>query len=137
MARSKWKGFWLNSKHFKHKIENKVIHVSNNFYENADKIIFLKNINYLNQENEFLKSFKYSLKFKWLIRRTRFIYKIYNRSLPITSLYQNFRFLVHKGNSFRKLIFSQLMVGHKFGEFAFTRKPFYYPIKDKKKNNRR
>jgi len=44
--------------------------------------------------------------------------------------------IVHKGNIFKKLNVTKYCIGFKLGEFSFTRKPFYYPIKDKKKVKR-
>jgi len=44
--------------------------------------------------------------------------------------------IVHKGNIFKKLHATKYSIGYKLGEFSFTRKPFYYPIKEKKKTKR-
>ena len=41
---------------------------------------------------------------------------------------------VHKGNMFVKILINKYQIGHKFGEFAFTRKPFSFTKKKKKKN---
>lgn len=46
----------------------------------------------------------------------------------------NYTFLVHNGNSYRKLVIHSKMVGHKLGEFAPTRKK---PILKKKKKKKR
>lgn len=40
---------------------------------------------------------------------------------------------IYKGNFTRKLKFRTLMTGYKLGEFAFTKKPFFYPTRRKKK----
>lgn len=41
---------------------------------------------------------------------------------------------VYKGNKFTRVKYNKLTVFHRCGEFAFTKKPFYYPnIKKKKK----
>jgi len=40
---------------------------------------------------------------------------------------------IHKGAGFKKIILNHRMVGHKFGVFIITRKPFFFPIKVKKK----
>jgi len=44
---------------------------------------------------------------------------------------------VHKGNSSKKLTINRNVVGYKFGEFSFTKKPFYYPKKDPKKKKKK
>jgi ribosomal protein S19 len=38
---------------------------------------------------------------------------------------------VHKGSNFRKLSVDNLVSGYKFGEFGFTRKLYFYPLKKK------
>ena len=42
---------------------------------------------------------------------------------------------VHKGKRGRTLIVNFAMVGRKFGEFSFTRKPYHFPAKRSKKKN--
>lgn len=110
---------------------------SDNFYENKDIILKLKKNYSSDHKKSFIQNFHDSERIDWLDKKTNCIYKIYNRSLPISSIYSQFRFLVHKGNAFRKLRFKHFLIGYKFGEFAFTRKPFYFPIKTKKKDKRR
>jgi len=70
-----------------------------------------------------------------LRKKNNFRYKIFNRSLTINSLYKNFFFYIHKGNAFRELKYKKPLCTYKFGEFSFTRKPFHFPIRDKKKKN--
>ena len=45
-------------------------------------------------------------------------------------------FLIHNGKLFISRQVTQSMVGCKFGEFSFTRKPFHFPLKkmNKRKN---
>lgn len=43
---------------------------------------------------------------------------------------------LHKGHQFKKLTITSDMVGHRFGLFIVTRKPFYFPIKVKKKKKK-
>ena len=57
-----------------------------------------------------------------------------NRFLVIPSNLTGFVMYVHKGNKYKRLRLTHLLVGYKLGEFSFTRKPFKYPIKKKKKN---
>lgn len=43
---------------------------------------------------------------------------------------------IHKGRRFRKILIDNFIIGKKFGEFSYTRKPFYFPAKrSKKKKN--
>lgn len=58
--------------------------------------------------------------------------KVYDRSSSIPSLFKLNTFRVHKGSSYRNLLITKLSVGMKFGEFAFTRKPFHFPLRKKK-----
>lgn len=63
----------------------------------------------------------------------KFNYKsIYDRSSHIPSIFKNSIFKVYKGSGFRNLLINKLNVGMKFGEFAFTRKPFHFPLRKKK-----
>ena len=63
----------------------------------------------------------------------RFNYKyIYDRSSSIPSCFKGSIFKINKGMSYRNLIINRFVVGMKFGEFAFTRKPFHFPLKKKK-----
>lgn len=40
---------------------------------------------------------------------------------------------IYKGNIFKKIFVTKQLIGYKFGEFSFSRKPFFYPKKDVKK----
>lgn len=57
--------------------------------------------------------------------------KIYKKNLYINLNHLNQKFLIYNGQSFYKLIVTKDMIGHRFGEFIFTRKFFKF----KKKNN--
>ena len=60
----------------------------------------------------------------------------YDRSSTIPDCFFSYQFKVHKGRRFRKLLINYYIVGKKFGEFSFTRKPFHHPVKrSKKKKN--
>jgi len=50
--------------------------------------------------------------------------KIWSRSSTITPEMLGFNFDVHNGKNFVRVFVSEEMVGHKFGEFAPTRKFF-------------
>ena len=58
---------------------------------------------------------------------------ILNRSLPIIKEYTGLTFFIYNGKSFIETVISFDMIGHKFGEFAGTRKLHKYVKKKKKK----
>lgn len=53
----------------------------------------------------------------------------YERSSSIPECFQFRLIKIHKGKFCRNLRIHIFNVGYKFGEFAFTRKPFYFPLK--------
>ena len=55
------------------------------------------------------------------------------RKITITTLFRHQYLKVHKGNSSMFLKITKFHCGYKFGEFAYTRKPFHYPNKKKRK----
>lgn len=55
------------------------------------------------------------------------------RSSSIPNCFTSLRINVYKGNIFKKIFITRQLVGYKFGEFLFSRKPFFYPKKDVKK----
>jgi ribosomal protein S19 len=44
--------------------------------------------------------------------------------------------LLHKGHLFKQLYINLAMIGFRYGNFAITRKPFYFPIKVQKKKRK-
>lgn len=48
-------------------------------------------------------------------------YKIFLRNNNILPCYVQNKFLIHNGKSFVNLVVTDGMIGHKFGEFSFTR----------------
>ena len=56
---------------------------------------------------------------------------IFNKSFYIPSIFQGEYFKIYKGNVFRRIKISSMMVGVPFGVFIHTRKPFKYVIKNK------
>lgn len=56
--------------------------------------------------------------------------KIFSRSSTILESFVGYDVQIHNGKSFKKIRVNLNMVGHKFGEFAWTRK---YPEHKKKK----
>lgn len=61
---------------------------------------------------------------------------LFNKSLVIPFFNNNIYYKVHKGNNFKFFQVNRLLTGYKFGNFCFTRKPFYFPKKKKKSGKR-
>ena len=68
-------------------------------------------------------------KFSNLKGRNKIIFSKYD--LIINSFY-NIHFLIYKGCFYRKLLINKFIIGYRFGEFSYTRKPFRYMLKSKK-----
>ena len=58
---------------------------------------------------------------------------VFNRAACVHKALINYKLLIHKGSWFRNLIRKFYFFKKKFGEFAYTRKPFFFPRKKKKK----
>jgi ribosomal protein S19 len=58
---------------------------------------------------------------------------IFSRSSVISEPIINSELFFYKGNTTKTLQVNKFMSLYKFGEFLFTRKPFYFPIKELKK----
>ena len=58
--------------------------------------------------------------------------KTMSRSSTILKDFIGLTFLVHNGKQYQQVIVNSKMVGHKFGEFAFTRQRYFFK-KGKKK----
>lgn len=67
---------------------------------------------------------------KKIIRK--FYKNIYERSSYIPRCFKFLYMRVHKGSNFRKFWSMPYLEGYKFGELAFTRKPYHFPLKKKK-----
>ena len=59
----------------------------------------------------------------------RFRIKTMSRSSQITKDFIDISFMVHDGRDFRPIIVTDDMVGHKFGEFVYTRQRYSYKKK--------
>ena len=59
----------------------------------------------------------------------RFRIKTMSRASQITKDFVNLSFMVHDGREFRPIIVTEDMVGHKFGEFVYTRQRYSYKKK--------
>lgn len=58
----------------------------------------------------------------------------FDRSSCVPKCFINRFFRIHKGKKGRSISIGLLMVGYKFGEFSFSRKPYHYPSKKSKKS---
>ena len=56
-----------------------------------------------------------------------------SRKFEIVPSFLGLTFSVHNGKSYIKVIVTENMIGHKFGEFSFTRVNFTFKSKNKKK----
>lgn len=76
----------------------------------------------------------FTKKSKFFLKKS---YKVfYTRGSIIPKIFLNNYIAIYKGNMFKKLYVTKFNIGFKSGEFSFTRKPFYFPTKEKKKNKR-
>jgi small subunit ribosomal protein S19 len=58
---------------------------------------------------------------------------IISRNSEIIPSFSGLTFKVHNGNSYAEILVTDEMIGHKFGEFSFTRKKFVFKKKKTKK----
>lgn len=87
------------------------------------KFVFVKDFLY---KNTFLKKLS---KNKRIIKR----YVISNKATAIPNILLYSFLKIHKGNTTLNKRISKWMIGRKIGEFVFSKKPFYFPIKNKNK----
>lgn len=59
---------------------------------------------------------------------------IYSRKSNIPLCLRGLTINIHKGSVTRKIVLNKHYINSKFGEYAYTRKLYYYPLK--KKNRR-
>lgn len=62
---------------------------------------------------------------------------VYSRNSTIPSKFTNFICGIDKGMAVRHIYVRPLYIGHKFGEFAFSRKNYHFVPKEKKTKLRR
>lgn len=60
----------------------------------------------------------------------------FDRASSVPDCFFAFYIRIHKGRRFRKILIDNFIIGKKFGEFSYTRKPFYYPAKRSKKKKK-
>lgn len=58
---------------------------------------------------------------------------IFKKSDKILNLFNNQNFLIYKGCFYRSITINKFLINYRFGEFSYTRKPFRYMLKSKKK----
>ena len=56
-----------------------------------------------------------------------------SRNSDIIPKFLGLTFYVYNGKSFNEILVNEDMIGHKFGEFSFTRSKFIFKKKNKKK----
>lgn len=85
------------------------------------------------------KFFHINRKFKIFLKNQLFRLKkknkiiFFDRNVTfLKSLVGSFVF-IHKGNNFKSLLLKKNHIGYKTGEFAFTKKPFFFPLNKKKR----
>jgi len=59
-------------------------------------------------------------------KKGRVLVKTTSRSSTILEDFIGLTFLVHNGKQYLRVVVNSNMVGHKFGEFAFTRKRYFF-----------
>jgi ribosomal protein S19 len=69
---------------------------------------------------------------KKLFRKKKFY-----RSSSIPKCFLNNYINIHKGKIYKKLLINKNIIGLKFGEFALSKKPFFFPKKIIKKSKKR
>ena len=77
------------------------------------------------------------VRFKQNFLKKLFFKNKFYRSSSIPKCFSNNFINIHKGNICKKLFINKNIISYKFGEFAFTRKPFFFPKKDMKKSKKR
>lgn len=58
---------------------------------------------------------------------------IYNRGSTIPKKFNSKIIILHQGKFFKRMKILKYFKGLKFGEFGFTKRPFYFPQINKKK----
>jgi ribosomal protein S19 len=56
---------------------------------------------------------------------------IFNRASLVPRCFSGLYVYIHKGKSYRRIIMHDVHRKFKFGEFSFTRKLYFYPLKKK------
>jgi small subunit ribosomal protein S19 len=67
------------------------------------------------------------------IKKRSGLVKTYSRSSVINSDFVGLKIKIHNGKEFKPILISSDMIGHKLGEFVFTRARYEFKKKKKKK----
>lgn len=86
-----------------------------------------------NYKNNYYSKLIWKAILKKKLNKTIWNRLIFTRSSFIPQSLSNHKYFIYNGNIFNKVNVSSLMTTKKFGEFSITKKPFFYPKKDKKK----
>jgi ribosomal protein S19 len=62
--------------------------------------------------------------------------RLFCRSSSIPKILLKKSIYIYKGNIYAKIVFTKYHISYKAGEFAVTRKPFSFPLKNPKKIKR-
>lgn len=68
--------------------------------------------------------------------RIRKSLNVWSRNSVILSQFVGYKFLIHSGNSFKKLYITREKIGYKFGEFCTTRAKYFHKNKIKFKKSK-
>ena len=58
---------------------------------------------------------------------------VFTRNLTVPIEFEGSQYFIYNGIIFNRIRVNDSFSGKKFGEFSITRKPFFYPKKNKKK----
>lgn len=97
----------------------------------SHQVFLLKQLHFL-KNNKLFDEIELNNKIKFFQKKLK--RKIDIRSLVISKTFGKMYLLIHKGYLYKKIYLNEFIIGYKLGEFSFTRKPFKYPIKKKRKN---
>ncbi len=78
----------------------------------------------------FSKNIRKNLTIDIFVKRKSFSYFLY-RYEPILPYFSNFNFKIHSGKKIKKIRSNEFLICKKAGEFSFSRKPYFFPIKKK------
>lgn len=84
-------------------------------------------------KNSFYSKLVWKSVLKKKLNKTIWNRLIFNRDSSIPKILVSKKYFLYNGNIFNKFYVNNLVINKKFGEFSISKKPFFYPKKDKKK----
>lgn len=78
----------------------------------------------------FSKNIRKNLTIDTFLKKKIVSYFLY-RHEPILPFFYNFNFKIHSGIKVKKVKMNEFSICKKAGEFSFSRKPYFFPIKKK------